>query len=220
MGKIKKQVESGLSSISQFEVPVLSPEGVCYQFICANDRYHAWGRVMKLRYWLDFCSRESSGYFVKWRDTKNNRGEVTHHLIQVFASQDDNDEVQLFTLNLYNLKKKIMIQGSHKELWKDREFNILKNLVDDYIHNKDLSESYFIVTGVRINIECSDELDPSDNEEEFPVEEAQGEESHDRPINVVSDSDDDEVDIKPKNQCIKSRTPLRKRKGLNNSKEK
>ena len=169
---------------------------------------------MKLRYWLDFGSRESSGYFVKWRDTKNNRGEVTHHLIQVFASQDDNDEVQLFTLNLYNLKKKIMIQGSHKELWKDREFNILKNLVDDCIHNKDLSESYFIVTGVRINIECSDELDPSDNEEEFPVEEAQGEESHDRPMNVVSGSDDDEVDIKPKNQCIKSRTPLRKRKGL------
>ena len=30
----------------------------------------------------------------------------------------------------------------------------------------------------------------------------------------MSDSDDDEVDIKPKNQCIKSRTPLRKRKGL------
>ena len=58
-------------------------------------------------------------------------------------------------------------------------------------------------------------MDPSDNEEEeFPGEEAQGEESHDRPINVVSDSDDDEVDIKPKNQCIKSRTPLRKRKGL------
>ena len=90
----------------------------------------------------------------------------------------------------------------------------MKTLVDDCIHNKDLSESYFIITGVRINIECSDELDHSDNEEEFPGEEAQGEESHDRPINVVSDSDDDEVDIKPKNQCIKSRTPLRKRKGL------
>ena len=217
MGKIKKQVESCFSSNSQFEVPVLSPEGVCYQFICANDRYHAWVRVMKLRYWLDFGSRNSSGYFVNCRDTKNNRGEVTHHLIQVFASQDDNDKVQLFTLNLYNLKKNIMIQGSHKELWKDREFNILKTLVDDCIHNKHLSESYFIVTGVRINIECSDELDPSDNEKEFPGEEAgeeaQGEESHDKPINVVSDSDYDEVDIKPKNQCIKSRTPLRKRKG-------
>ena len=108
-----------------------------------------------------------------------------------------------------------MIQGSHTELWKDREFDILKALVDDCIQNKDLSESYFVITRVRINIKCSDELDPSDNEEEeFPGEEAQGEESHDRPINVVSDSDDDEVDIKPKNQCIKSRTPLRKRKGL------
>ena len=30
----------------------------------------------------------------------------------------------------------------------------------------------------------------------------------------MSDSDDNEVDIKPKNQCIKSRTLLRKRKGL------
>ena len=118
---------------------------------------------MKLRYWLDFGSRDGSAYFVKWRDTKNNRGEVIHHLIQVFASQDDNDKVQLFTLNLYNLKKKIMIQGSHIEQWKDREFDILKTLVDDCIHNKDLSESYFVITGVRINIECSDELDPSDN---------------------------------------------------------
>ena len=41
MGKIKKQVESGLTLNSQFEVPVLSPEGVCYKFICENDRYHA-----------------------------------------------------------------------------------------------------------------------------------------------------------------------------------
>ena len=93
MGKIKKQVESGLSSNSQFEVPVLSPEGIFYQFICANDHYHAWVKVMKLRYWLDFGSRDGSGYFVKWRDMKSNRGEVTHHLIQVFASQDDNDKV-------------------------------------------------------------------------------------------------------------------------------
>ena len=115
MGKIKKQAESGLSSSSQFEVPVLSPEEVCYQFICANDRYDAWVRVMKLRYWLDVGLKDSYGYFVKWRDTKNNRGGVTHYLIQVFASQDDNDKVQLFTLNLYNLKKKIMIQGSHKK---------------------------------------------------------------------------------------------------------
>ena len=108
-----------------------------------------------------------------------------------------------------------MIQGSHKELGKDREFDILKTLVDDCIHNKDLSESYFVIAGVRINIECSDELDPSDNEEEeFSGEEAQGQESHDRHINVVSDSDDDDVDVKPKNQCIISRTPLRKRKGL------
>ena len=94
-----------------------------------------------------------------------------------------------------------MIQGLHKELWKDREFDILTTLVDDCIQNKDLSESCFVITGVRINIECSDELDPSDNEEEeFPGEEAQGEESHDRPINVLSDSDDDEVDVKPKYQ--------------------
>ena len=93
MGKIKKQIESGLSSNSQFEVPVLSPEGVCYQFICANDRYQAWVRVMKLRYWLDFGLRDGSGFFfVTWRNTKNNRGEVNHHLIQVFASQDDNDK--------------------------------------------------------------------------------------------------------------------------------
>ena len=90
---------------------------------------------MKLRYWLDFGSKDDSGYFVKWRDKKNNRGEVNHHYI-VFTSQDDSDKVQLFTLNLYNLKKKIMIQGSHKELWKDREFDILKTLVDDCIHSK------------------------------------------------------------------------------------
>ena len=91
---------------------------------------------MKLRYWLDDGSRDGSGYLVKWRDTKNNRGEVIHNLIQVFASQDHKDKVQLFTLKLYNLSKKIMIQGSHKELWKDREFDILKTLVDDCIRRK------------------------------------------------------------------------------------
>ena len=93
-------------------------------------------------------------------------------MIQVFASEDDNenDKVQL---NLYNLKKKIVIQGSHKELWKDREFDILKTLVDNCIHNKDLSECYFVIAGVKINIECSNESDPSDIEEdEFPGEEA------------------------------------------------
>ena len=105
---------------------------------------------MKLRYWLDFGSGDGYGYFVKWRDTKNNCGEVTHHLIRVPASQDDNDKVQLFTLNLYNLKKKIMIQGLHKEQWKDRESHILKTLVDDCNHNKDLSESYIVIIGVRI----------------------------------------------------------------------
>ena len=58
MGKIKKQVESGLSSNSQSEIPVLSPEVVCYQFICANDRYHAWMKVMKLIIGLfDYWSR-------------------------------------------------------------------------------------------------------------------------------------------------------------------
>ena len=121
----------------EFEVPNMSPEGACVQFICEINRFPWWTKVLKLRYWLHFGQKEGSGYYVKWRDTKNDAGIATQHLIRVYSTSDDG-KVSLFTLNVYTLKKKIMVQGSHKDLWLKQEFSLLTKLVDEAVQGKNL----------------------------------------------------------------------------------
>ena len=153
----------------EFEVPNTSPEGACVQFICKNNRFPWWTKVLKLRYWLHFGQKEGSGYYVKWRDTKNDAGIATQHLIRVYSTSDDG-KVSLFTLNIYTLKKKIMVQGSHKDLWLKQEFSLLKKLVDEAVQGKNLSESYLLMTGVEVTVGSNDDLVPSDNEEDSDLD--------------------------------------------------
>ena len=42
----------------EFEVPNMSPEGACVQFICENNRFPSWTKVLKLRYWLHFGEKK------------------------------------------------------------------------------------------------------------------------------------------------------------------
>ena len=79
---------------------------------------------------------------MKWKDTKNDARIATQHLIRVYSTSDDG-KVSLFTFNVYTLKKKIMVQGSHKDLWLKQEFSLLKKLVDEAVQeNNDWSRSY------------------------------------------------------------------------------
>ena len=70
----------------EFEVPNMSPEGACVQYICVNNRFPWWTKVLKLKYWLHFGRKEGSGYYVKWRDTKNDAGIATQHLIRLYST--------------------------------------------------------------------------------------------------------------------------------------
>ena len=200
-----KEKPSKKSCLGQadFEKPLLSRDDACYQFICSYQRYPVWVKVLKLRYWLDFGDREDSGYLVKWRDTKNRAKVAIQHLTRVVScNEEDDSKVNLFTLNLYNLKRKIMIQGSHKDVWVKNEFQLLKKLVDAYSEDENLSDIYFLVTGTKIEVQ-NEELVPSDNEEEEEMQQPE-------------DSDDDyEVDKEilvidtPKS---KLKSPIRKKR--------
>ena len=190
----------------EFEVPNVSPEGVCVQFICENNHFPWWTKVLKLRYWLHFGQKEGSGCYVKWRDTKNDARVATQHLIRVYSTSDDG-KVSLFTLNVYMLKMKIMVQSSHKDLWLKQEFSLLKKLVDEAVQGKNLSESYLLMTGVAVTVGSNDDLVPSDNEEDSDLD--------DKFDDVISDSDKDEdndVIVNLKTPQKKLKTPIRKRK--------
>ena len=100
---------------------------------------------------------------------------MLQHLIKVSSTvEQEESRVNLFTLNVYCMKKKLMVQGSHKDLWLKKESPLLKKLVDDCINGKDLSECYFRVTGVRIEFNNKENLLPSDNEENLEGEDQDG----------------------------------------------
>ena len=114
---------------------------------------------------------------------------------------------KLVSLNVYTLKKKIMVQGSHKDLWLKQEFSLLKKLVDEAVQGKNLSESYLLMTGVEVTVGSNDDLVPSDNEEDSDLD--------DEFDDVISDSDkdeDDDVIVNLKTPPKKLKTPIRKRK--------
>ena len=105
-------------------------------------------------------------------------------------------------VELIQLERKIMIQGSHKDVWVKNEFQLLKKLVDAYSEDENLSDIYFLATGTKIEVQNED-LVPSDNEKEEQLQQSE-------------DSDDDyEVDKEilvidtPKS---KLKSPIRKKR--------
>ena len=107
-----------------------------------------------------------------WKDAKTKAGDTTQHLISISSISENGDvveKVKLFTLNIYIMKKKIMVQGTHREVWLKNEFNLLKKLVDVCVQGKNMAESYFLMTGVKIPVDNNDDLIPSDDEEDPTV---------------------------------------------------
>ena len=138
---------------------------------------------------------------------------MLQHLIKVSSTvEQEESRVNLFTLNIYCMKKKIMVQGSHKDLWLKKEFPLLKKLVDDCINGKDLSECYFLVTGVRIEFNNNEDLLPSDNEEDLEGENQDGPRPSAQPTTILYDTDEDDIENELKTPRRKLRTPIRKKK--------
>ena len=193
----------------EFEYSVFSPEGACLQFVCLNSRFSSWLKIIKLRYWLHSGQVEHSDHDVKWKDTKTKAGQMLQHLIKVSSTVEQEETcVNLFTLNIYCMKKKIMVQGSHKDLWLKKDLPLLKKLVDDCINGKDLSDCYFLVTGVRTESNINEDLSPSDNEEDLEDEDQDGA----RPTPIVYDTDEDDIENELKTPHRKLKTPIRKRR--------
>ena len=137
---------------------------------------------------------------------------MLQHLIKVSSTVEQEETcVNLFTFNVYCMKKKIMVQGSHKDLWLKKEFPLLKKLVDDCINGKDLSDCYFLVTGVRIEFNNEDLL-PSDNEEDLEDQDQDGPRPSAQPTPIVYDTDEDDIENELKTPRRKLKTSIRKRR--------
>ena len=77
---------------------------------------------------------------------------------------DNNCNDLLFALTLFNTNRKIMIQGNHRELWVEREFPLLKDLVSETSQGKDLMMLCKEATGTSMDHVSFDDLDESDSE--------------------------------------------------------
>ena len=146
-------------------------------------------KCIKLRYWNDFG--ESDKYDVNWRDVRSNagHGDVVEHLVKVFEVTGD-EMNQIFTIAMYKRLMKVMIQGTHRNVWKKAEFSMLFRVVNAVIReDKSYSDAYFVCTNVRIVI-TEEDLVPSDNECD-DEQQFQGEQL---PITVEDFSSDEEND--------------------------
>ena len=117
---------------------------------------------MKVRYWIDFGSREE--FNVKWDCTTNNNGTINQTLIQV-ARVDNSVESLLFAVTCIETNCKIMIQGNHKDLWVDNEFPILKKIFVEIWKGADnISEIYKKSAGLDLDL-SDDDLVLSEDED-------------------------------------------------------
>ena len=90
-----------------------------------RSKLNLWVKALKLRYWMDFGSRDE--FNVKWDCEKNKSGVMLKRLVRVFRVEEA-EEALLFAITWFD--GKVMIQGNHRELWVDNEFPILNNIVD------------------------------------------------------------------------------------------
>ena len=112
----------------------LSQNGCVYTFVCSENQFNHSQVVkcIKLRYWNDF--RESDKYDVNWRDVRSNagHGDVVEDLVKVFEVTGD-ERNQIFTITMYKKLRKVMIQGTHRDLWENVEFPLLFRVVNAVI---------------------------------------------------------------------------------------
>ena len=178
----------------------LSQNGCVYTFVCSENQFNHLVKCIKQRYWNDFG--EIDKYDLNWRDVRCNAGhrKVVEHLVKVFEVAGD-EKNQIFTITMYRGLRKVMIQGTHRDLWKKVEFPLLFRVVNAVIReHKSYSDAYFDCTNVRIVI-TEEDLVPRDHERD-DEQEFQGEQL---PITVDDFSSDEENDNN-KSIC-KKKTP-------------
>ena len=165
--QIKKQVIRKIDSSSdKHETPSTSTAGACYTFICENEHFLLWSKVIKLRYWIYLGSTEKCD--VSWVNSRNKSGAILKSLIRVMPDlqqSDNNCNALLFALTLFNTNRKIMIQGNHRELWVERKFSLSKDLVSETSQGKDLMMLCKEATGTSMVHVSFDDLDESDSED-------------------------------------------------------
>ena len=77
-------------------------------------------------------------------------------MVKVFEVAGD-EKNQIFTITMYKRLRKVMIQGTHRDLWKKVEFPLLFRVVNAVIReDKSYSDAYFDCTNVRIVITKED----------------------------------------------------------------
>ena len=123
---------------------------------------------------------------------------------------DDGEISNLFTITMFDTKQKIMVQGSHKDLWLKTDFPVLKEVASELqksTDHSDLAALYSKVVGYDTEITDQDVI-LSDNEDE------------DDEINVsnriqISALSDDEYTTE---SSYKFKTPVRRRKSFSHVK--
>lgn len=157
-----KLARGNIVTDSEMENPKLSKHGEVYTFLVSTNRYDLWIKAMKTRYWLDLGNTEE--YLVNWQEATDNSGNKVEHVVKVFKQNESEKKTKsLFTLSLYNTKQKIMIQGLFRSLWIEREFKILKQMVDFMEEGKSPDDAYTQCTGTKLKFDDKDLLS-SDNE--------------------------------------------------------
>ena len=127
-------------------------EGASYTFVVDRSKFNLWVKALKLRYWMDFGSRDE--FNIKWNCEKNKSGVMLKRSVRVFRVEEA-EEALLFAITCFDsYNGKVMIQGNHRELWVDNEFPILNNIVDGLKkEDKDVSDLYKQPAGIQVGVD-------------------------------------------------------------------
>lgn len=126
-------------NIEHLESIEASDQGAAFLVVVEDEnRFKQWLVALKLRYWVDFGNQED--YNVDWLKKTGPGGELVELLVKLYACNESGDDgKRLFTLTVYLTKRKIMVQGKQRALWKDIEFTKLRYLVTELCGNNALT---------------------------------------------------------------------------------
>ena len=192
----KKQVKRKIdSSSNEHETPAKSTAGACFKLICENEHFQLWSKVIELNYRIDLgCTVK---YDVPGVNSRNKSVAILKSLIQISMPNlqqiDNNCNDLFFALMLFNTNRKIMIQRNHGELWVEKEFPLLRDLVSETSQGKDLMMFHKQATGTSMDHVSFDHLDESESDDDPNSAEHQVRPSS-RPIIDDEDSGDDDLD--------------------------
>lgn len=132
--------EKDKDAIFEVEEVKTSEKGAVHTFeVTSEERFQNWLRALKARYWVDFGNQDA--YNVEWLRKTDGTGDVCELAVQLFQVSSNEKPKLLFCMTVYINKRKFMVQGNFKDLWKDNEFVKLRSFVDVLCVNNDLTNS-------------------------------------------------------------------------------